>query len=89
MQIVSGGVVPQAQIALRHVDRVIKSIAAPFSLRNAMLVVCYLVIPDHRSLIEDVFKEYFVRIHKIYKPSCYEFCESMTFLHRFLLMVSS
>ena len=60
MRLIPGGVLSQAQLALRHVDRVIKAIGTSCCLRDAMLVICYIVVPDHTSLVEDMLNESFV-----------------------------
>ena len=58
----------QAQLALGHVDSVIKAIASSCCLKDAISVICYIVVPQHKSLVEDIFRENFVRINRGLQP---------------------
>jgi len=59
MRIIPGGVVSQAQLALGHVDSVIKAIASSCCLRDAISVICYIIVAQHKSPVEDIFRENF------------------------------
>ena len=63
MLLVPGGIKNQALLALQHVDRVLRATVASFSLRDAVLVICYVILHDHVPLVEKVFKEYLVSLH--------------------------
>ena len=54
----------QAQLALGHVDSVIKAIESSCCLGDAFSVICYVVMEKHKSIVEDVFWEYFVGINR-------------------------
>ena len=54
----------QAQLALGHVDSVIKAIASSCCLRDAISVICYIIVAQHKSPVEDIFRENFVRINR-------------------------
>ena len=62
MLIVSNDVFAQAQLALHHVDKVLQATDPSCSLKDATLVICYIVVPEHKSTIESIFKQHTVSL---------------------------